>query len=104
VLPSSANAVSVAEYVFAYMIPIVIGVAVMRADELSSFLAAAVIGVTNLIIHTPGWWEESTHKHYHWIFVSTRDHLNHHRKNQRGNYGAPVLHLDRIHAAVGVST
>ena len=95
VLPSSANAVSVAEYIFAYMIPIVLGVCLTSADELSAFSAAAVIAITNLLIHTPGL-EESTSRHYHWLFVSTSDHLSHHRKNQKGNYGAPVLHLDRI--------
>jgi sterol desaturase/sphingolipid hydroxylase (fatty acid hydroxylase superfamily) len=49
------------------------------------------VGVTNLLIHTP-WLERYP---YHWIFVSASDHLTHHRK-VRGNYGAPVLHMDRI--------
>jgi len=91
VLPSSANAVSIAEYVFAYMIPIVLGVLVMGADEASTFLGAAIIAVTNLLIHTPQL-EEYV---WFWAFVSTHDHLEHHRK-LRGNYGAPVFHVDRI--------
>ncbi len=37
----------------AYMIPIVVGVIVMGADEVSTFLGAAIIAVTNLLIHTP---------------------------------------------------
>lgn len=91
VLPSSANAVSISEYMFAYMIPIVIGVVVTGADEASTFLGSAIIAVTNLLIHTPQM-EEYV---WFWAFVSTHDHLEHHRR-LKGNYGAPVIHVDRI--------
>jgi sterol desaturase/sphingolipid hydroxylase (fatty acid hydroxylase superfamily) len=57
VVPSSANAVSVAEYGFAYMLPLVVGVVVTRADETAAFLGAAIVAITNLLIHTP-WLEE----------------------------------------------
>lgn len=93
VLPSSANAVSVAEYGVAYMLPLVIGVMVTRADETAAFLGAAIVAIPNLLIHTP--WLEQYNHHYPWVFVSAADHLSHHRKT-RGNYGAPVLHMDRI--------
>lgn len=92
VVPSSAHAVSLAEYIFAYMLPLVIGVTLTRADELAAISAAAVVGVTNLLIHTP-WLEGSQYPS--WIFVTASDHMSHHRKT-RGNYGAPVFHLDRI--------
>jgi len=92
VLPSSANAVSLAEYVFAYMLPLVIGATLTRADELAALSGAFVVAVTNLLIHTP-WLEGSQYPS--WIFVTASDHLSHHRKT-RGNYGAPVFHLDRI--------
>lgn len=98
VVPSSANAVSVAEYMSAYMVPIVSGVVVTQADEVSAFLAAAIIAVTNLLIHTPSL---SNHK-YFWMFVSTHDHLEHHRKN-KSNYAAPVIHMDRILASFSES-
>jgi sterol desaturase/sphingolipid hydroxylase (fatty acid hydroxylase superfamily) len=91
VVPSSANAVSVAEYCFAYMLPLVVGVVVTRADETAAYLGAAIVGIANLLIHTP-WLEKQK---YYWTFVTTGDHLTHHRKT-RGNYGAPVFHLDRI--------
>jgi sterol desaturase/sphingolipid hydroxylase (fatty acid hydroxylase superfamily) len=91
VLPSSANAVSVTEYVVLYMLPLVVGVAWTRADEIAAFLGAAIVGVSNLLIHTP-WLEEWS---FHWIFVSAKDHLNHHRRFH-GDYGAPVFHMDRI--------
>jgi len=92
VLPSSANAVSIAEYTFAYMLPLVVGVVLTGADEVAAISGAAVVGVTNLMIHTP-WLEEKQYPS--WIFVTASDHLSHHRKT-RGNYGAPVFHLDRI--------
>jgi sterol desaturase/sphingolipid hydroxylase (fatty acid hydroxylase superfamily) len=98
VVPSSANAVSVAEYVSAYMIPIVSGVVLMQADEVSAVLAAAIIAVTNLLIHTPS----LSNRKYFWMLVSTQDHLEHHRKN-KSNYGAPVIHMDRILASFSES-
>lgn len=79
------------EYVFAYMIPIVAGVVLTGADEASTFVGAAIIAITNLLIHTPQL-EEYV---WFWAFVSTHDHLEHHRK-LKGNYGAPVFHVDRI--------
>jgi sterol desaturase/sphingolipid hydroxylase (fatty acid hydroxylase superfamily) len=92
VLPSSANAVSLAEYAFAYMLPLVLGVTLTRADELAAISGSTIVGITNLLIHTP-WLEGSQYPS--WIFVTASDHLSHHRKT-RGNYGAPVFHLDRI--------
>lgn len=91
VVPSSANAVSVAEYTLLYMIPMVIGIIMTRADEFSAVMAVGVIGITNLLIHTPA----MSSQRYFWIFVSTEDHLDHHRKN-KSHYGAPVIHMDRI--------
>lgn len=121
VLPSTANAVSIFEYTLAYMMPIVVAAAICRADETSLFLATAMIGTMNLCIHTP-WLEYHHHdiddtnddadniakysnnsnsfmmmtgSQQFWMFVTANDHLTHHRK-VRGNYGAPVFHMDRI--------
>jgi sterol desaturase/sphingolipid hydroxylase (fatty acid hydroxylase superfamily) len=130
VVPSSANAVSVPEYGIAYMLPLVAGVAVTRADELSAFGGSAVVAVANLLIHTP--WlvagdnddtaqspsppDPSCCHPLSWLFVTATDHFSHHRphkgshrnnsnnssndkttaKKNKKNYGAPVLHVDRI--------
>jgi sterol desaturase/sphingolipid hydroxylase (fatty acid hydroxylase superfamily) len=91
VVPSSAHAVSVGEYTLAYMMPLLAGVAGSRADETSFFVATALIAVSNLLIHTP-WLQDY---HVPWIFVSAADHGTHHRK-LRGDYGAPIFHVDRI--------
>ena len=53
VTPSSANAVSVVEYVYAYMLPFVAGCAVCAPDERALLVAVAVVSVNNLLIHTP---------------------------------------------------
>jgi sterol desaturase/sphingolipid hydroxylase (fatty acid hydroxylase superfamily) len=91
VVPSSAHAVSIGEYTFAYMMPLLAGVAGSRADETSFFIATALVAVSNLLIHTP-WLQDY---HVPWIFVSASDHGTHHRK-LRGDYGAPIFHVDRI--------
>ena len=53
VTPSSANAVSVVEYVYAYMLPFVVGCALCAPDERALLVAVAVVSVNNLLIHTP---------------------------------------------------
>lgn len=112
ILPSSANAVSVAEYNLAYMLPLVAGVLLTHADELSTFAGSAIVAIANLLIHTP-WLDASTattstHQLIHrktipWLFVTASDHFNHHRPQSSNgnsssskNYGAPILHMDRI--------
>eukprot|EP00545_Synedropsis_sp_CCMP1620_P007889 CAMPEP_0119016510 /NCGR_PEP_ID=MMETSP1176-20130426/13320_1 /TAXON_ID=265551 /ORGANISM="Synedropsis recta cf, Strain CCMP1620" /LENGTH=229 /DNA_ID=CAMNT_0006969957 /DNA_START=57 /DNA_END=746 /DNA_ORIENTATION=+ len=92
VLPSSASAVSVGEFVFAYMMPIIVGAMLTQADAVSAVAAATIITISNLWIHTPFLQEIKLP----WMFVSTSDHLNHHRRGVRGDYGAPVFHFDRI--------
>eukprot|EP00978_Attheya_sp_CCMP212_P022963 scaffold69486_cov57-Attheya_sp.AAC.1 len=100
VLPSSANAVSIAEFVFAYMIPILIGATIMNADIYSTLCATYIIQISNLFIHTPfleGHWPSSKQNKSFaaWVFVGTSDHLHHHR-HMTAHYSAPVFHFDRI--------
>jgi len=95
VLPSAASAVSPAEFVIAYMVPIAMGCWLARADEVAGVSAGAIISITNVCIHTP--WLASLQ--LNWIFVSPQDHLNHHGNNKvqgTASYGAPVFHCDRI--------
>jgi len=91
VLPSTANAVSIWEFIIAYMVPLFLANYMTKASDLSGVLACGTIGITNVLIHTS--WMESTE--YHWIFVSAHDHMEHHRR-LKGNYGAPVFHMDRL--------
>lgn len=116
VLPSAANAVSIAEYSLAYMLPLIVATALVRADEISAVSGSTVVAVANLLVHTPWmehlcWYKDipdinasksttstssSFNNSFWWILVSASDHMTHHRKHQKGNYGAPVFHLDRI--------
>jgi sterol desaturase/sphingolipid hydroxylase (fatty acid hydroxylase superfamily) len=98
VLPSSANAVSTAEYVIAYMMPLVLGVHLTGADEISTFLGSAIVAIANLLIHTPSL-EGNRESNLFWALVSTHDHLEHHRTST-SDYAAPVLHIDRIRKSI----
>lgn len=91
VLPSTASAVSITEFVFAYMIPIIVGCAVVPNDRVSAIAGSAVISITNLLIHTPF----MKGAKYHWFFVAPDDHFRHHRRITT-DYGAPVISYDRL--------
>jgi len=93
VLPCAANAVSVHEFVIAYMFPLAMGAWCGKCDRWSALSATSIVAITNLYIHTPAL--EDTLSFLPWIFVSPADHLTHHRQ-QRQDYAAPVFHYDRI--------
>lgn len=113
--PSSANAVEAVEYVLAYLLPFVLALAIwsfstttkIHAHNLS--IAASVIAVLNLLVHTPKledryMFSPTTTKSSSWTrwFVSTEDHLNHHRK-LKCHYASPTLNVDNIVEAVNDS-
>jgi sterol desaturase/sphingolipid hydroxylase (fatty acid hydroxylase superfamily) len=91
ILPSTANAVSIYEFVIAYMLPITVGTCIMGADRVSAVIAAGIIGMTSMLIHTP--FQLSTRLPT--FLVSTSDHFEHHRKYTT-NYSAPLVHVERI--------
>lgn len=93
VLPSSASAVSIPEFLIAYMAPFVVGSYVAGTDKSSSIVAAVIVMTSNFIIHTPAL--EEVMSHLPWIFVTTGDHFAHHRQLTL-NYGAPLISVDRI--------
>ena len=94
VVPVTANAVSFAEYVLAYMLPFVAGASLLRPDRMSMFLAVGVVSLNNLLIHTPKLADASASL-VPWLFVSTADHLEHHRR-LTSNYAAPTFSVDRL--------
>ncbi len=98
VTPSSANAVSLAEYAVAYMLPFVVGALLLRPDALALRYAVGVVSFTNLLIHTPPL-ADTASSYLPWVFVSTADHIEHHRKLTK-NYAAPTISIDRLLAAV----
>jgi sterol desaturase/sphingolipid hydroxylase (fatty acid hydroxylase superfamily) len=78
VAPSTANAVSFSEYALAYMLPFIVGCLVLRPDGVALFAAVSVISLNNLLIHTPAL--EAASRWLPALFVSTADHLDHHRR------------------------
>jgi sterol desaturase/sphingolipid hydroxylase (fatty acid hydroxylase superfamily) len=94
VVPVSANAVSLAEYAIAYMLPFVTGSALLRPDRFSLFFAVGVISLNSLLIHTPSLADASA-RAVPWLFVSTADHLEHHRRLTK-HYAAPTVSVDRV--------
>jgi sterol desaturase/sphingolipid hydroxylase (fatty acid hydroxylase superfamily) len=91
-LPSAAMAVGVAEFLLAYMAPIVIGASLMPVDRTSTIIVSLLTGVPNVLIHTP-WMVGKTMPS--WLFVTADDHFRHHRKLTT-DYAAPLLSFDRI--------
>lgn len=94
VVPVTANAVSLAEYAIAYMLPFIAGSAILRPDRPSMFVAVGIISLNNLLIHTPGLCDLSA-KYVPWLGVSTADHLEHH-KRLTSYYAAPTISIDRL--------
>lgn len=98
VVPVTANAVSLAEYALAYMLPFIVGAHLLHPDRVSMWLAVSVISLNNLLIHTPKLADASAAM-VPWLFVSTADHLEHH-KRLTSHYAAPTISIDRLLACV----
>eukprot|EP00934_Nitzschia_sp_Nitz4_P004054 Nitzschia sp. Nitz4//scaffold131_size63436//11727//12455//NITZ4_006265-RA/size63436-processed-gene-0.95-mRNA-1//1//CDS//3329535238//4044//frame0 len=92
VSPMAANAVSSVEYIFAYIVPFAIAMAIVRPDGKSTQMSVAAVAVTNIFLHTPK--VESFMDEYipKW-WVTTGDHLEHHRKLNT-KYAAPTFNID----------
>lgn len=94
VRPIAANSTTVAEFFVAYAVPIVTGIIAFRPRVQVVFYIVASISFTNLCIHTPmdflnmkwapGW------------LVTNDKHFNHHEKDLRMHYSAPIFDLDYV--------
>lgn len=93
VLPSSASAVSVPEFLLSYMAPFLLGSYLGGTDKSSAIVAAMIVMSANFFIHTPAL--EEAMSRLPWFFVTTGDHFTHHRQLSC-NYSAPVFSFDRI--------
>jgi sterol desaturase/sphingolipid hydroxylase (fatty acid hydroxylase superfamily) len=98
-VPASANAVSVVEYALAYLLPFVTGALVLRPPEDAFFWSVAVVSCNNVLIHTPCLAALGA-RWVPWVFVSTADHLAHHRF-LTSHYAAPTVSVDRLLKAFG---
>ena len=87
VIPTAANAVSVWEFLLAYMTPFVPSILIFKPDSISLFLSASFISLMNILVHSPSL-ENKT-----WIptFVTPHMHLRHH-EFRSSNYSAPTFY------------
>jgi sterol desaturase/sphingolipid hydroxylase (fatty acid hydroxylase superfamily) len=92
--PVSANAVTVVEYLMAYVIPFALATIVLRPTEAELRASVYVVSFANLLIHTPAY--SFTSKYLEAVYlVSEHVHSEHHRKLTT-NYAAPVVNIDRL--------
>jgi len=91
VIPMTANAVHVCEYMVAYMGPIAAGALIAQPTFLGLLIAGYWISFTNLLIHTPQLHDLSDTLP-EWL-VTTVCHNEHHRI-LNGHYAAPTLNID----------
>jgi Fatty acid hydroxylase superfamily len=92
--PSAANAVTMGEYLLAYVLPFANVALVGRVTVPSLRCAIFITIVLNAVVHTPKLetWSER------WIpffWVSTADHLNHHRRLVV-HFASPLFNIDNI--------
>ncbi|CAJ1936871.1 unnamed protein product [Cylindrotheca closterium] len=115
--PSAANAVEPVEYILAYLLPFVVTLALWppfftpKIHRHNVSMATLVISVLNLLVHTPKLEQKylvastttsnnnnnNNNNNNSWTrwFVSTEDHLNHHRK-LKCHYASPTFNVDNI--------
>jgi sterol desaturase/sphingolipid hydroxylase (fatty acid hydroxylase superfamily) len=91
IVPVTANAVSPAEYVLAYMFPIFAGTILLRPDLSGLFAASYLVSLNNVLIHTPAL--HGVSKLLPEWLVSTEKHFDHHAKRTI-HYAAPTLDVD----------
>lgn len=87
--PSAANAVSVVEYLLAYVIPFCVGSVLVRPSELELRLSVYIVSACNLLIHTP---TMTCLELPEWL-VSALTHQQHHRQ-LTSYFAAPILNFD----------
>jgi sterol desaturase/sphingolipid hydroxylase (fatty acid hydroxylase superfamily) len=93
VTPVVANAVTMIEYLLAYVIPFAVGVVVVNPHETELRWVVALVSLCNLLIHTPSL--EALSEHLPPVLVTTHAHMEHHKRLSM-NYAAPTLNVDWI--------
>jgi sterol desaturase/sphingolipid hydroxylase (fatty acid hydroxylase superfamily) len=93
--PSAANAVTMGEYVLAYLIPFLLPLLVVETSTRSLQLAVIIISGCNLLVHTPPIEDWLPWKAPSW-WVSTTNHQDHHRKSMKSHYASPTFNIDTL--------
>lgn len=91
VVPISANAVTIQEYLLAYMFPIIISAYIFSPDYITLNISILFISLSNILIHTP------IFRYISMIIpdflVNTDKHMTHHKMNNK-HYSAPIINWD----------
>ena len=89
--PSIGNAVSHSEFLFAYILPFIIGAYLIRPNEITFILPIGFISLFNNIIHC----KELRYLPWLPFFVSPNMHIKHHEIRNK-HFSAPILILDYL--------
>lgn len=89
ILISTANAVSILEFVFAYMMPFLIGSLIISPSPSSLNVSASIVSLFNFAVHCESFYNSD------WIpgFVPPKLHINHHRRIQPSTTAAPTFYI-----------
>ena len=94
ITPVAANAVTPTEYLFAYLLPFAIAMAITKPDTYSIRMALSISSFLNLIVHTPTF-ESFSQRFVPLWMVATHDHMEHHRK-LTVKYASPTFSIDYL--------
>jgi len=90
-VPSIGNAVSMEEFMLAYMAPFIYGAYILRPNEISFIIPIKIIALLNLLIHC----QEAEQLSFVKWWVSPKNHGDHHRYRYK-HYAAPTLNIDYL--------
>jgi len=88
-VPSIGNAVSMEEFLLAYMAPFIFGAYLLRPNEISFIIPIKIIALLNLLIHC----QEAERLSFVKWWVSPKNHIDHHRYRYK-HYAAPTINWD----------
>lgn len=89
--PTIGNAVSMAEYQIAYVLPFMIGSFIVHPSPVDLQVTVFIISSLNMFIHS----QELKEMKYFSMLVSPKKHIGHH-ETRSGTYSAPLFDLDKI--------
>ena len=85
VIPSAANAVSLQEFLLAYMLPFCVSVLVLTPDKVSFNVAVGIVSFFNMLVHSP----HLQNSEWPSCLVSPGEHQDHHSRRSP-HYSAPT--------------
>lgn len=88
-LPSMGNAVSMSEFIIAYVSPFIVSCIYLNPNRITFVSSISIISILNMIIHS----NELIEKNWPCFLVSPKQHIEHHKIRDK-HYAAPLLNFD----------